>query len=116
MALNFFYFYLLQIFESMNLVVFTFLFTHLFLAVLGLGCCTQGFSSCTSGASLPRSVGLLVAVASLAADCELWGVQASAVMAHGLSCRVACGIFLNQGLKPRPLRWQMDSGPPGKPH
>ena len=101
MALIFFYFYLLQIFESTNLVVFTFLFTHLFLAVLGLGCCM---------------LGLLVAVASLAADCELQGAQASAVVAHGLSSRVACGILLDQGLKPRPLRWQMDSGPPGKPH
>ena len=89
MALIFFYFYLLQIFESTNLVVSKFLFTHLFLAVLGLGCCTQGFSSCTSGASLPGMVGLLIAVASLAADCELQGAQASAVVAHGLSSRVA---------------------------
>ena len=31
------------------------------------------------------------------------------VVAHGLSCSVACGIFLGQGLNPCPLHWQADS-------
>ena len=53
--------------------------------------------------------GLLVAAASLVADRGLWGAQASVVVTRWLSCPVACGIFLDQGLKPRPLHWQMDS-------
>ena len=32
-------------------------------------------------------------------------------MAHGLSCSVACGIFLDQGSNPCPLHWQADSYP-----
>ena len=45
----------------------------------------------------------LLAVASLVAECGLCGVQASAVVAHGLSCPVACGIFLDRESNPRPL-------------
>ena len=32
-------------------------------------------------------------------------------MVHGLSCSVACGIFLDQGSNPCPLHWQTDSQP-----
>ena len=39
----------------------------------------------------------------------------SVVMAHGLSCSTACGIFLNQELKLWPLHWQVDSLPLEKP-
>ena len=35
----------------------------------------------------------------------------SAVVAHGLSCSVACGIFPDQGSNPCPLHWQVDSQP-----
>ena len=35
----------------------------------------------------------------------------SAVVAHGLSCSIACGIFLDQGSNIRPLHWQVDSYP-----
>ena len=35
----------------------------------------------------------------------------SAVVAHGPSCSVACGIFPDQGSNPRPLHWQADSQP-----
>ena len=35
----------------------------------------------------------------------------SVVVAHGLGCSEACGIFLEQGLNPRPLHWQADSYP-----
>ena len=31
------------------------------------------------------------------------------VVAHGLSCPAACGIFSNQESNPCPLRWQVDS-------
>ena len=33
----------------------------------------------------------------------------SVVVAHRLSCSMACGIFLDQGLNPFPLHWQADS-------
>ena len=35
----------------------------------------------------------------------------SAVVAHGLSCSAACGIFPDQGSNPCPLHWQADSQP-----
>ena len=35
----------------------------------------------------------------------------SVVVAHGLSCSSACGIFLDQGSNPCPLHWQTDSQP-----
>ena len=31
------------------------------------------------------------------------------VVAHGLSCSEACGIFLDQGWNPCSLHWQVDS-------
>ena len=33
----------------------------------------------------------------------------SVVVAHGLSCSVVCGIFLDQDLNPCPLHWKVDS-------
>ena len=33
----------------------------------------------------------------------------SVVVAHGLTCSVTCGIFLDQGSNPCPLHWQADS-------
>ena len=33
----------------------------------------------------------------------------SVVVAHGLSCSAACGIFPDQGSNPCPLHWQEDS-------
>ena len=35
----------------------------------------------------------------------------SVIVAHGLSCSAACGIFPDQGSNPRPLPWQADSQP-----
>ena len=35
----------------------------------------------------------------------------SVVVAHGLSCYAACGIFPDQGSNPCPLHWQADSQP-----
>ena len=39
-------------------------------------------------------------------DLDVW---ASVIVAPGLSCPVACGIFLDLGLNPCPLHWQEDS-------
>ena len=43
--------------------------------------------------------------------CGLCGAQASVVVAHGLSCPVAYGIFPDRGLNPCLLIWQVDSYP-----
>ena len=57
----------------------------------------------------------LVAVHRLLMPFLLWStsstVQASVVVVHGLICPPACGIFLDQGLNPCPLHWQLDSHP-----
>ena len=77
------------------------------------------------GFSLAAACGLLIVVASLAVEHRLEGSQAagvaaprlqsagSIVMAHGLSCPEACGIFLEQELNPCLLHWQVDSFPLG---
>ena len=93
-----------------------------FLAVVGLHCCTWAFSSC--------SARLLIVVSSLLVEHGLQGRQASGVavwvlgsycsralepglvvVAHGLSCSVACGIFPDQGAHPCLLCWQVGSLP-----
>ena len=57
------------------------------------------------------SCGPLVAVASLVVEGRLQAAQASGVVVHELSCSVAHGIFLDQGLSPCLLHWQEDSSP-----
>ena len=52
-----------------------------------------------------------VVLASLTADLKLQSMG-SVVVAHGLSCPEACGIFLDQGSNLCPLHWQAE--PPGK--
>ena len=78
---------------------------YLFLAALGLRCGARashcgGFSCCGTQALGARAS---VAVAR--------GVQSagSVVVAHGLGCSVACGIFPDQGANPCLLHWQVDS-------
>ena len=53
--------------------------------------------------------GLLIAAAFLLLGHELWGLQASVVVMHRLSCSMSCGIFQGQGLNPCPLHWQANS-------
>ena len=79
-----------------------YLFIHLFLAALGLCCCAQAFSRCGERGLLFVAVrGLLIAVASLAAEHGL--------KVHRLSCSTAYGIFPDQTSNPCPLHWQVDS-------
>ena len=56
------------------------------------------------------SVGLLIMVASLVAEHRPLGTG-SIVVAHGLGCSTACGIFLDQGLNLCLLHWPVDSLP-----
>ena len=84
---------------------------YLFLAVLGLHCCVQAFSSCgEQGLHFIAVCRLLIAVSSLAVEHRLWGTQASIAAALRLSsfgtqvfCFLACGIFPNWGLNSYPF-------------
>ena len=100
------------------------------MAVLGPFCCTRTFPSCGDWGPLLAAVrGPPITVASPIAEHglqvqgppQLWraglvapsscGAWVSVVVAHGLSCSVACGILPDQGLNPCPLHWQADSQP-----
>jgi len=94
-------------------------FIYFLLAALGLCCCMQALSNCGEWWLLFVAVlGLLLAVASLVAEHGLYlGLAGSVVVAHRLSCPVARGVFLLQGLNLCPLHWQVEfltTGPPGK--
>ena len=98
-----------------------------FLAASGLRCCARAFSSSVERGLLFVAVhGLLIVVASLVVQHrlqarglqQLWHVcsavvdhrlqsTGSVVVAHGLSCSAACGIFPDQGSNPCPLHWQV---------
>ena len=53
--------------------------------------------------------GVLIVGASLVVEHGLKSARASVVVALGLSCSTACGLFLDQGLNLCSLRWQADS-------
>ena len=62
------------------------------------------------GDSLVVVCGFLIALTSLVAGHRLQNV-CSAVAAQGLSCYMACQVFLNQGPNLHLLHWQVDSLP-----
>ena len=95
-------------------------FCNLFLAVLGLHCCAVfSLVSASGGSSLVVVCGLLVTVASLVVEHWLQdeqlqflgSLQRLQVVTTWLSCSTVCGIFLDQGLNPCLLHWQVDSLP-----
>ena len=94
-----------------------FFFLKLFLAVLGLHCCTRAFSSCGERGLLfvrcaDFSLRWLLLLRSMGSR-----RAGSVVVAHGLSCSAACGIFPDQGLNLCPPHWQarfLTTAPPGK--
>ena len=74
------------------------------LVELGFCCCVRASSSCREqGLFFPVVLGLLTAVASLVVEHGLSGMWAAVVVAlgltvaHGLSCFMACWIFLDLG-------------------
>jgi len=82
------------------------------------------------GATLVAVCGLLIAVASLVFRAEALGIwlsvavaprlqnTGSIIVAHGLSCSLACGIFPDQGSNPMSLTLAgrfFATEPPGKP-
>ena len=78
----------------------------LFLAALGLRCCA-GFS--LVAVSWGSSLGAVRCGQFSCCRAQALGAQASVVVVLGLSCPIACGIFLNQGSNQCPLHWQVDS-------
>ena len=97
--------------------LFIYLFIYLFMAVLGLRFCTRAFSNCGKwGPLFIAARGPLIIAASLVAEHRLQTRTGSrragsVIVAHRLSCSVACGIFPDQGSNPCPLHWQADSQP-----
>ena len=71
----------------------------MFLAILDLCCCVRAFSSCEQG--LFSSCGVRAS--------HWGGFSYGRAWTLGLSCCLACGIFLDQGLNPWPLHWRVDS-------
>ena len=85
-----------------NSLIF-FLKVYLFLAVLGLRLCVLSLVAVSGGYSAWASH-------CSGFSCGAWAPETgSAVGTQGLSCLSACGIFLDQGLNPCPLHWQVDS-------
>ena len=72
-------------------------------------CCGARASHC-GGFSCCRAwtLGAQASVVAAHGLQQLWHVG-SVVVAHGLSCSMACGIFLDQGSNPCSLHWQADS-------
>ena len=82
----------------------------LFLAALCLRCCMWAFSS-GSEWGLLSNCGAWASPCSVLSCCtaQALGLRGSVVLAHGLSCPMACGIFPDQGSNLCPLHWQEDS-------
>lgn len=83
---------------------------YLLLATLGLHRCVWALSSCDEWVLL-SSCGAQASRCSGFTACEFQWLQrmGSAVVAHGLTCLVARGIFLDQGWDLCPLHWQANS-------
>ena len=101
------------IFKNLVYLSFFFLinFYFLFLAMLGLHCFSSFFPliAVRGGFSLVVVCGFLIVMASLVAP-RLQSTG-SVLVSRRLSYSTACGIFLDQGLNPCLLHWQVDSLP-----
>ena len=94
-------------------ILFFLKFYLLILAVLGLRCCVQPFSSCGDRELATLCCGVRASPCGGFSCCgaRAIGTRTSVAVAHGLSCSMACRIFLDQGSNPCPLHWQEDSYP-----
>ena len=90
---------------SLKTHVFVSLF--IYLAALGLCCCTRAFSSCGKwwGGGATLHCGVRASHCSGFSCCGAWVPRhlGPAVAAQGLNCPVACGIFPDQELDRCPL-------------
>ena len=103
-----FHIFLPGLFASMFFFVCFFFFRFIYLAVMGLRCCTQAFFSCSEwvrgdGYSLLRCVGASVL------RLQYFQRMGSGVTVHRLSWSVARGIFLDLRLNQCPLHCKVNS-------
>ena len=86
------------------------IFIYLFLALLGLDYFSGTFPRCRERGLLSRCSAQFSHSGSFSC-CEALalGMWTSVVVAHGLHCLVACGIFPDQGSNWCPLHWQAES-------
>ena len=99
---------------------FSIIYSFVAARVLGLRCCEFAFSSCSRPGLSPVAARRLPPRCSGFSSLNLWaqgwrlpGLQdtGSGVVVCGLSCSLACTIFLTQGSNLCLLHWQMDSFP-----
>ena len=92
---------------SFSFFFFLIYLIYLFLAALGLCCCVRAFSRCGEwGATLRCGARASHCGGFSCCKARALSARASVVVAHGLRCSVACGIFPDQGLNLCPLHWQ----------
>ena len=107
-------FYVLNLFTSRISFIFPIknFFNYFYFWLHRVFVATHGLSLVvvSGGDSLVAVSGLVIAAVSLVAGHEKCA-QASAVVAHELSCPLVCGSFPDQGLNQCPLQWQVDSLP-----
>ena len=98
-------------FSNFFLNLFIHSFIYLYLAVLGLRFCARAFSSC--GERGPLFIAVHEPLTVVASHVSLRSTSSrrasSVVVARGLGCSAACGIFPDQGSNLCPLHWQADS-------
>ena len=101
--------WVLVVFQQ-NFFIFINLFIYFWLCWVFISVRGLSLVAASGGHSSSRCVGLslswpllLRSTGSRCAD--------SVIVAHGLSCSAACGIFPDQGSNPCPLHWQADSQP-----
>ena len=92
--------------------IYLFIYLFIYFCLCWVFVAVHGLSpaAASGGPSSSRCAGL-----SLSQPLLLWLAGSrhtgSAVVAHGPSCSVACGILPDQGSNPCPLQWQADSQP-----
>ena len=104
------------VFEIAKTMFYIFVFFNFWLRWVFVAACGFSLVAASGGPSSISVRGLLMAGASPVVAC---GLQAhrlqsaqhvdSVVVAHGLSCSKACGIFPDQGSNPCPMYWSADS-------
>ena len=103
------FYFIIYLFIFLNFG-FIYLFIYLWLCWVFVSVRGLSLVAASGGHSSSRCVGL-----SLSRPLLLWSTgsrrSGSVVVAHGLSCSAACGIFPDQGSNPCPLHWQADSQP-----
>ena len=87
------------------------IYWYLFLAVLGLCCCLQAFSSCCEWELLSSCSARTYCQDFACWRAQVLGCVGFRAVAYGLSCIVQYGIFPDQGSNPCPLHWQADCQP-----